>query len=111
MAGNTCLMKISRACSACAAAIADRSRAHRKVSSKTCRWTPPDPTAKWIRAGSLHRWSVSIVSAATAAAQMLNPPAQSNWAARDPGLALADADLDAAAEVLALSRIINAGQS
>jgi len=116
MAGNTCVMKHDSHVPACAEAIAD---------CFTQAGAPPglmqnvrvdhDQFAAMVRDDRVHAVSLTGSSgaggkvAALAAGQI--KPAVLELGGSDPSLVLADADLDAAAEVLTLSRIINAGQS
>jgi succinate-semialdehyde dehydrogenase/glutarate-semialdehyde dehydrogenase len=116
MAGNTCLMKHDPHVPACGEAIAD-------VFSQV---GAPEGLMQNIRVGktgveqvlkhdavqavSLTGSSAAGSAVASLAASQIKPSVL-ELGGSDPSLVFADADLDAAAEVLALSRIINAGQS
>ncbi|MEZ5557901.1 MAG: NAD-dependent succinate-semialdehyde dehydrogenase [Pseudomonadales bacterium] len=116
MAGNTCVMKHDPHVPGCAEAI------------ETCfsaAGAPPDilanlPLATADVMGAIRHSAVQAVSftgssragaavAAAAAAEI--KPAVLELGGSDPNIVLADADLEAAAETLVRSRIINAGQS
>jgi succinate-semialdehyde dehydrogenase/glutarate-semialdehyde dehydrogenase len=116
MAGNTCLMKHDRHVPACAEAIADcfvqvgapaglmqNLRIDREQAADVIR-------NEAVQAVSLTGSSAAGSQVASLAASQIKP-AVLELGGSDPSLVLADADLDAAAEVLTLSRIINAGQS
>lgn len=116
MAGNTCLMKHDRHVPACAEAIADifiqvgapaglmqNLRIDREQAADVIRNDK-------VQAVSLTGSSAAGSQVASVAASQIKP-AVLELGGSDPSLVLADADLDAAAEVLTLSRIINAGQS
>ncbi|QCU89949.1 NAD-dependent succinate-semialdehyde dehydrogenase [Thiomicrorhabdus sediminis] len=116
MAGNTCLMKHDEHVPACAIAIAE---VFDKIGA------PPgimqnlpihrDQVEMVIKHDAVQAVSLTGSSragsqvAALAASQI--KPAVLELGGSDPSIVLADADIDAAVEVLALSRIINAGQS
>lgn len=116
MAGNTCLMKHDSHVPACAEAIADvfiqagapagLLKNLRLDNSKV------ETVLKYdaVQAVSLTGSSAAGSAVASLAARQIKP-AVLELGGSDPSLVLADADLDAAAEILALSRIINAGQS
>lgn len=116
MAGNTCLMKHDPHVPACAEAIADafvqvgapagllqNLRIDREQAAEVIRHEA-------VQAVSLTGSSAAGSQVAALAAGQIKP-AVLELGGSDPSLVLADADLDAAAEVLTLSRIINAGQS
>lgn len=120
MAGNTCLMKHDEHVPACAEAIADlfvkESEAqgapqglmqnlpiHREQVEPILR----HPAVKAVSLTGSSRAGSQV--AALAASQI--KPAVLELGGSDPSIVLADADIDKAVEVLALSRIINAGQS
>jgi len=116
MAGNTCVMKHDSHVPACAEAIADcfiqvgapegllqNIRVNHEQFAEIVR-------DDRIQAVSLTGSSGAGSRVAALAASQIKP-AVMELGGSDPSLVLADADLDAAAEVLTLSRIINAGQS
>jgi len=116
MAGNTCLMKHDPHVPACAEAIADvfikvgapegllqNIRIDKEGVEKALKHDA-------VQAVSLTGSSAAGSAVASLAASQIKP-AVLELGGSDPSLVLADADLDAAVEVLALSRIINAGQS
>lgn len=116
MAGNTCLMKHDPHVPACAEAIAEvfiqagapagllqNIRADKQQVERVIRNDA-------VQAVSLTGSSVAGSQVASLAASQIKP-AVLELGGSDPSLVLADADLDTAAKVLALSRIINAGQS
>lgn len=116
MAGNTCLMKHDPHVPACAQAIADiflevgapagllqNLRIDNEQIAQTLRHDA-------VQAVSLTGSSAAGSQVAALAARQIKP-AVLELGGSDPSLVLADADLDAAADILALSRIINAGQS
>ena len=116
MAGNTCLMKHDPHVPACAEAIAD---VFIKVGApegllQNIR-IDKDGVEKALKHDAVQAVSLTGSSAAGSAVASLAAsqikPAVLELGGSDPSLVLADADLDAAVEVLALSRIINAGQS
>jgi len=116
MAGNTCVMKHDSHVPGCAAAIAE---VFDKVGA------PPgimvnlpadnERTGLAIRHPAIQAVSFTgsdrggAVVAATAASEIKH--AVLELGGSDPAIVLADADLDAAADAITLSRIINAGQS
>ncbi|MFP4295580.1 MAG: NAD-dependent succinate-semialdehyde dehydrogenase [Halothiobacillaceae bacterium] len=116
MAGNTCLMKHDAHVPGCAAAIAecfDKAGAAEGVFQNL-------PLATADIEGAIAHPAIRAVSftgsdragaivASTAARHI--KPAVLELGGSDPVIVLADADLDRAADVVTLSRIINAGQS
>ncbi len=116
MAGNTCLMKHDPHVPACAEAIADAFiQAGAPAGLLQNLRIDKDQVAAVIRHDAVQAVSLTGSSAAgsqvAALAASQIKPAVLELGGSDPSLVLADADLDAAAEVLVLSRIINAGQS
>ncbi|MEO5343059.1 MAG: NAD-dependent succinate-semialdehyde dehydrogenase [Gammaproteobacteria bacterium SHHR-1] len=115
MAGNSCLMKHDPHVPACAEAIAELfTQAGAPWLLQNLR-LDKEQTATVIqddrvRAVSLTGSSGAGSQVAALAARQIKPSVL-ELGGSDPSLVLADADLDKAAEVLALSRIINAGQS
>ncbi|WP_019201676.1 NAD-dependent succinate-semialdehyde dehydrogenase [Tsukamurella sp. 1534] len=116
MAGNTCVMKHDPHVPGCAAAINGAFRAVGAPEGVFASLPAATPDVEGvirdrrIRAVSFtgsDRAGAAV--AATAASEI--KPAVLELGGSDPCIVLADADLDAAAEVIALSRIINAGQS
>lgn len=116
MAGNNCLMKHDPHVPACAEAIAD---CFIQVGApegllQNLRLEPAQ-IAEVIRDERVQAVSLTGSSSAGSAVASLAAsqikPAVLELGGSDPSIVLADADLDAAAEVLTLSRIINAGQS
>lgn len=116
MAGNTCLIKHDRHVPACAEAIADcftqvgapaglmqNLRIDRNQAADVIR-------NEAVQAVSLTGSSAAGSQVASLAASQIKP-AVLELGGSDPSLVLADADIDAAVDVLTLSRIINAGQS
>jgi len=116
MAGNTCLMKHDSHVPACAEAIGElfvkagapkglmqNLRLHNDQVAQVI-------THPAVQAVSLTGSSFAGSQVASLAAQHIKP-AVLELGGSDPSLVLADADIEKAAEVLALSRIINAGQS
>jgi succinate-semialdehyde dehydrogenase/glutarate-semialdehyde dehydrogenase len=116
MAGNTCLMKHDPHVPACAEAIADifiqcgapagLLQNIRVDNEQVARVISNDV----VQAVSLTGSSAAGRQVASLAASQIKP-AVLELGGSDPSLVLADADLDTAAKVLTLSRIINAGQS
>jgi succinate-semialdehyde dehydrogenase/glutarate-semialdehyde dehydrogenase len=116
MAGNTCLMKHDPHVPACAEAITELFVAAgapegllqnlRLDNEKIAQLIASDA----VQAVSLTGSSAAGSAVASLAAKAIKP-AVLELGGSDPCLILADADLDAAADVLAASRIINAGQS
>jgi succinate-semialdehyde dehydrogenase/glutarate-semialdehyde dehydrogenase len=116
MAGNTCLMKHDPHVPACAEAIADvfiQVGAPEGLLQNVR--IDKDGVEKALKHDAVQAVSLTGSSAAGSAVASLAAsqikPAVLELGGSDPSLVLADADLDAAVEVLALSRIINAGQS
>lgn len=116
MAGNTCLMKHDQHVPACAEAIAELFE--RVGAPKAIMQNLPihkEQVEAVIKHSAVQAVSLTgssyagSIVASTAASQI--KPAVMELGGSDPSLVLADADLDAAADALALSRIINAGQS
>ena len=116
MAGNTAIMKHDSNVPGCAAAIADAFAAvgapegvfqNLPVTTDQVEGVIRDPRIRAVSFTGSDR-AGSIV-AATAAGEI--KPAVLELGGSDPCIVLADADLPAAAETTALSRIINAGQS
>jgi succinate-semialdehyde dehydrogenase/glutarate-semialdehyde dehydrogenase len=116
MAGNTCLMKHDPHVPACAEAIADLfTRADAPAGLMQNLRIDKEQVEKVLRHDAVRAVSLTGSSAAgsqvAALAASQIKPAVLELGGSDPSLVLADADIDAAVEVLALSRIINAGQS
>ena len=116
MAGNTCLMKHDPHVQACAAAIAgvfDAVGAPPAILQNLA--LANDQVERVIRDRRVQAVSFTGSSAAgakvAAVAASEIKPAVLELGGSDPCLILSDADLDKAAEVVTLSRIINAGQS
>ncbi len=116
MAGNTCLMKHDSHVPACAEAIADvfvKAGAPQgllqniRVENEQVKHILEHDA---VQAVSLTGSSSAGSKVASLAAQQIKP-AVLELGGSDPSLIFADADLDMAADTLALSRIINAGQS
>ncbi len=116
MAGNTCLMKHDPHVPGCAEAIADvfvRAGAPEGIFQSLLIETPRveavirDPRIRAVSFTGSARGGSAV--AAIAASEI--KPAVLELGGSDPSIVLADADLDKAAGVLTLSRIINAGQS
>jgi succinate-semialdehyde dehydrogenase/glutarate-semialdehyde dehydrogenase len=116
MAGNTCLMKHDPHVQACATAIAgifDAVGAPPAIFQNLPLMTPQ--VEKVIRDDRVQAVSFTGSSAggakvaAMAASEI--KPAVLELGGSDPSIVLADADIEAAAKTLCLSRIINAGQS
>jgi len=116
MAGNTCLMKHDPHVPACAKAIEEAFKAAGAPDGlfKALRIETPaveavirDPRIQAVSFTGSARGGAAV--AAIAASEI--KPAVLELGGSDPGIVLADADLDKAADVLTLSRIINAGQS
>ena len=116
MAGNTCVMKHDSHVPGCAAAIAEAFRAagapegvfqNLPITSDDVEAVIRDERIRAVSFTGSDR-AGSIV-AATAAGEI--KPTVLELGGSDPCIVLADADLAAAAETTALSRIINAGQS
>ncbi|MDP0399733.1 aldehyde dehydrogenase family protein [Tsukamurella strandjordii] len=116
MAGNTCVMKHDPHVPGCAAAIAGAFRAVGAPDGVFA--SLPVATAdveavirdRRIRAVSFTGSGRGGAAVAAVAASEIKP-AVLELGGSDPCIVLADADLEAAADVIALSRIINAGQS
>ena len=116
MAGNTCLMKHDSHVPACAEAIAEL---FEKVGAPRGLFqnmrVHNDQVARMIEHPAVQ--AVSLTGSSFAGSQVASlaakhiKPAVLELGGSDPSLVLADADVNKAAEVLALSRIINAGQS
>ncbi len=116
MAGNTCIMKHDSHVPGCAEAIAEAFHAagvpagvfqNLPITSGDIEAVIRDPRVRAVSFTGSDR-AGSIV-AATAASEI--KPTVLELGGSDPCIVLADADLAAAAETTALSRIINAGQS
>ncbi len=116
MAGNTCLMKHDPHVPACAQAIADvfdEVGAPQGIFQNLPLQTPDVEAAiadNRIRAVSFTGSDRAGAAVASMAAANLKP-AVLELGGSDPAIVLADADLEAAADAIALMRIINAGQS
>ncbi|WP_019895364.1 NAD-dependent succinate-semialdehyde dehydrogenase [Hydrogenovibrio halophilus] len=116
MAGNTCLMKHDSHVPACAEAIAEL---FEKVGAPEGLFqnmrVHNEQVARIIEHPAVQ--AVSLTGSSSAGSQVASlaarhiKPAVLELGGSDPSLVLADADVNKAAEVLALSRIINAGQS
>ncbi len=116
MAGNTCLMKHDPHVPGCAAAIArlfDDVGAPHGIFQNLALETPDveavirDPRVQAVSFTGSTRGGAAV--AAVAASEI--KPAVLELGGSDPAVVLADADLEKAADVITLSRIINAGQS
>lgn len=116
MAGNTCLMKHDPHVPGCAQAIADlfaRAGIPEGIFQALMLETPKVEAVirdQRIRAVSFTGSTRGGAAVASIAASEIKP-AVLELGGSDPSIVLADADLEKAAEVLTLSRIINAGQS
>ncbi|MBB3048084.1 succinate-semialdehyde dehydrogenase/glutarate-semialdehyde dehydrogenase [Litorivivens lipolytica] len=116
MAGNTCVMKHDPHVPACAEAIAgvfEAVGAPPDVFQNLPLATPDVEAAirdKRIRAVSFTGSDRAGAKVAAAAASEIKP-AVLELGGSDPAIVLSDADLDAAADAITTSRIINAGQS
>jgi succinate-semialdehyde dehydrogenase / glutarate-semialdehyde dehydrogenase len=116
MAGNTCVMKHDSHVPACAEAIGrvfEEAGAPEGVFSNLPLKTADAEVVirdERIRAVSFTGSEGGGSAVASAAAAEIKP-AVLELGGSDPAIVLADADLDQAAEVIAVSRIINAGQS
>ncbi|GAK46336.1 succinate-semialdehyde dehydrogenase [Tepidicaulis marinus] len=116
MAGNTCLMKHDPHVPACAKAIADVFEEAGappglfqalRIETPAVEAVIRDTRVRAVSFTGSARGGAAV--AAIAASEI--KPAVLELGGSDPSIVLADADLDKAAEVLTLSRIINAGQS
>ncbi|MDT8404129.1 NAD-dependent succinate-semialdehyde dehydrogenase [Sulfuriflexus sp.] len=116
MAGNTCLMKHDSHVPACGEAIADLFvqvgapaglMQNIRIKNEQVQQVLEHDAVQGV---SLTGSSSAGSQVASLAAKQIKP-AVLELGGSDPSLVLTDADLDAAAEALALSRIINAGQS
>ena len=116
MAGNTCLIKHDPHVPACAEAIADAFAQagapeglfqNIRVDNSGVEQVLKNDA---VQAVSLTGSSRAGSAVASLAASQIKP-AVLELGGSDPSLVFADADLDAAADILTLSRIINAGQS
>ncbi len=116
MAGNTCVMKHDPHVPACAQAIADVFKAVGApdgVMQNLLLETPQvenairDPRIQAVSFTGSDRGGAAV--AAIAASEI--KPAVLELGGSDPCIVLADADLETAADIITLSRIINAGQS
>lgn len=116
MAGNTCVMKHDSHVPGCAEAIAavfEKVGAPKGIMQNLPLETADvasairDPRIQAVSFTGSDRGGSAVAS--TAAAEI--KPAVLELGGSDPCIVLADADLPAAADVIALSRIINAGQS
>ncbi len=116
MAGNTCIMKHDPHVPACAEAIAElfeRAGAPAGVFQQLPLQTPEVEAVirdRRVRAVSFTGSDKGGAAVASIAASEIKP-AVLELGGSDPCLVLADADLEQAADVITLSRIINAGQS
>ncbi|GAA0790358.1 NAD-dependent succinate-semialdehyde dehydrogenase [Marinobacterium sediminicola] len=116
MAGNTCLMKHDPHVPACAEAIADlfvQAEAPAGILQNLPLTTSSVESAirhRAVRAVSFTGSSAAGSRVAALAAAELKP-AVLELGGSDPAIVLKDADLEAAADAIVLSRIINAGQS
>ncbi|MDY6890893.1 MAG: NAD-dependent succinate-semialdehyde dehydrogenase [Pseudomonadota bacterium] len=116
MAGNTCLLKHDPHVPACAEAIADlfvRAGAPEGVMQNLPLATADVEAAirhPAVRAVSFTGSTAAGSKVAAMAAAEIKPVVL-ELGGSDPAIVLADADLEQAADVIALSRIINAGQS
>lgn len=116
MAGNTCLMKHDPHVPACGEAIAELFLKAGALPGLLQNLRIDKPQVEQVlkhdavQAVSLTGSSAAGSAVASLAASQIKP-AVLELGGSDPSLILADADLDAAADVLTLSRIINAGQS
>jgi succinate-semialdehyde dehydrogenase/glutarate-semialdehyde dehydrogenase len=116
MAGNTCVIKHDPHVPACAAAIADvfdQAGAPSGILQNLPLKTPDvesairDPRVRAVSFTGSDRAGAAVASVAGSEIK----PAVLELGGSDPCIVLADADLEAAADVITLSRIINAGQS
>lgn len=116
MAGNTCVMKHDSHVPGCAAAIADLFRRvgapagifqNLPLAAPELAAVIRDERIQAVSFTGSERGGAAV--AATAAAEIKH--AVLELGGSDPAIVLADADLERAAEVIVLSRIINAGQS
>ncbi|WDI30144.1 NAD-dependent succinate-semialdehyde dehydrogenase [Hyphococcus flavus] len=116
MAGNTCLMKHDPHVPGCAEAIADlfvRNNAPEGVFQALLLETERvervlrDDRIKAVSFTGSSRGGAAVASIAASEIK----PAVLELGGSDPSIVLADADLEKAAEILKVSRIINAGQS
>lgn len=116
MAGNTCLMKHDPHVPACAEAIAElfvQAGAPDAIMQNLPLETADVAAAirhPQLRAVSFTGSSVAGSMVAALAAEQIKP-AVLELGGSDPAIVLADADLEQAADLIAFSRIINAGQS
>ncbi|HCS29416.1 MAG TPA: succinate-semialdehyde dehydrogenase [Spongiibacteraceae bacterium] len=116
MAGNTCVMKHDQHVPACAEAIADvfeKAGAPADIMQNLILKKPDVELAirsPRIRAVSFTGSDKAGAIVASVAASEIKP-AVLELGGSDPAIVLADADLEAAADAISLSRIINAGQS
>ncbi len=116
MAGNTCVMKHDQHVPACAEAIAavfDRAGAPADIMLNLIVKNPEVELAirnSGIRAVSFTGSDKAGAIVASIAASEIKP-AVLELGGSDPAIVLADADLEAAADAICLSRTINAGQS
>lgn len=115
MAGNACLMKHDPGVPGCAAALAeiiadvlpDRVFTNLPLENPLVETALRHPAVNAVSFTGSSRTGALVAS--TAAAEI--KPAVLELGGSDPLIVLADADLDKAADIAALSRIINAGQS
>lgn len=116
MAGNTCVMKHDQHVPGCAQAIADvfdavAAPAHimqnLPLKKPDVERAIRDPRIRAVSFTGSDR--AGAIVAAIAASEI--KPAVLELGGSDPAIVLADADLEAAADAISLSRIINAGQS
>jgi succinate-semialdehyde dehydrogenase/glutarate-semialdehyde dehydrogenase len=116
MAGNTCLMKHDPHVPLCAQAIADvfaHAGAPINIMQNLPIETPQVEAVirhKFVRGVSLTGSSAAGSKVAAIAGSEIKPVVL-ELGGSDPVIVMADADLDKAADVITLSRIINAGQS
>lgn len=120
MAGNTCLIKHDKHVPACGAAIAELfDRASKELGAPANLMQNLPVHRDQVEAVLKHKsvQAVSLTGSSRAGAQVASlaasqiKPAVLELGGSDPSIIFDDADLDAAVEALAVSRIINAGQS